>query len=153
MITMQSTAERFNNLYRLHVLQQCNLLSNGSAICKGYIYDINIIYCRKVSQLCIRYVHDNSTTGNHWHHNAQTFIGSAHNIKTGKTSGKILLRANKPMIILREIGLSFFSFNLLYYLESVILNTTTLTMTTIQSTVKRADSEQYNDIAIIIKIM
>ena len=98
-------------------------------------------------------MHDNSTTGNHWHHNAQTFIGSAHNIKTGKTSGKILLRANKPMIILREIGLSFFSFNLLHYLESFILNTTTLTMTTIQSTVKRADSEQYNDIGIIIKIM
>ena len=54
---------------------------------------------------------------------------------------------------MREIGLSFFSFNLLHYLESVILNTTTLTMTTMQSTVKRADSEQYNDIAIIIKIM
>jgi hypothetical protein len=148
MITLQSTAERFNNLYRLHVWQQYNLLSNGLAICKGYIYDINIIYCRKVSQLCIRYVHANSTTGNHWHHNAQTFIGSAHNNKTGKTSGKILLRANKPMIILREINLSFFSFNLLHYLESVILNTTT--MTTIQSTVKRVDSEQYNDIAIII---
>ena len=120
MITMQSTAERVNNLYRLHVLQQCNLLSSGSTICKGYIYDINIIYSRKVSQLCTRYVHDNSTTGNHWHHNAQTFIGSAHNIKTGKTSGNILLRANKPMIILREIGHRFFSFNLLYYLESVI---------------------------------
>jgi sensor c-di-GMP phosphodiesterase-like protein len=54
---------------------------------------------------------------------------------------------------MREIGLSFFSFNLLHYLESVILNTTTLTMTTMQSTVKRADSEQYNDIAIIIKII
>ena len=51
---------------------------------------------------------------------------------------------------MREIGLSFFSFNLLHYLESVILNTTT--MTTIQSTVKRVDSEQYNDIAINIKI-
>ena len=57
------------------------------------------------------------------------------------------------MIILREIGLSFFSFNLLHYLESAILNTTTLAMTTIQSTVKRTVSEQYNDIAIIIKIM
>ena len=54
---------------------------------------------------------------------------------------------------MREIGLSFFSFNLLHYLESFILNTTTLTMTTIQSTVKRADSEQYNDIGIIIKIV
>jgi len=57
------------------------------------------------------------------------------------------------MIILRDIHLSFFSFNKLHYLESVILNTTTLTMTTIQSTVKRTDSEQYNDIAIIIKIV
>jgi hypothetical protein len=130
-----------------------NLLSNGLAICKGYIYDINTIYCRKVSQLCIRYMHDNSTTGNHWHHNAQTFIGSAHNIKTGKTSGIIILRANKPMIILREIGLSFFSFKLLHYLESVILITTTLTMTTIQSIVTRTDSEQYYDVAIIIKIV
>ena len=98
-------------------------------------------------------MHDNSTTGNHWHHNAQTFIGSAHNIKTGKTSGIILLRANQPMIILREIGLSFFSFNLLHYLESVILITTTLTMTTMQSIVTRTDSEQYYDIAIIIKIV
>jgi hypothetical protein len=30
------------------------------------------------------------------------------------------LRANRPMIIMREIGLSFFSFNKLHYLESVI---------------------------------
>jgi hypothetical protein len=43
-------------------------------------------------------------TGMHWHHNVQTFIGSAHNIKTEKTNGKILLRANKPMIIMREIN-------------------------------------------------
>jgi hypothetical protein len=98
-------------------------------------------------------MYDNSTTGNHWHHNAQTFIGSAHNIKTGKTNGKILLRANKPMIIMREIGLSLFIFNKLHYLESVILNTTTLTMTTIHSTDKRTGTEQYNDIAIIIKIV
>ena len=134
MTTMQSAVKRFSNLQRLHIWHQYHLLAKGFTT-------------------LIRYVHDNSTTGNHWHHNAQTFIGSAHNIKTGKTSGKILLRANKQMIILREIGLSFFSFNLLHYLESVILNTTTLTMTTMQSTVKRADSEQYNDIAIIIKIM
>jgi hypothetical protein len=98
-------------------------------------------------------MYDNSTTGSHWHHNAQTFIGSAHNIKTGKTNGKILLRANKPMIIMREIGLSLFIFNKLHYLESVILNTTTLTMTTINSTDKRTGTEQYNDIAIIIKII
>ena len=97
-------------------------------------------------------MYDNSTTGNHWHHNAQTFIGFAH-IKTGKTNGKILLRANKPMIIMREIGLSLSSFNKLHYLECVILNTTTLPMTTIQSTVKQTCSEQYNDVTIIIKII
>jgi hypothetical protein len=57
------------------------------------------------------------------------------------------------MIIMREIGLSLFIFNNLHYLESIILNTTTLTMTTIQSTLKRTGTEQYNDIAIIIKIM
>jgi hypothetical protein len=54
---------------------------------------------------------------------------------------------------MREIGLRLSSFNKLHYLESVILNTTTLIMTTIQSTVKRTGSEQYNDIAIIIKIV
>jgi hypothetical protein len=63
------------------------------------------------------------------------------------------LRATKPMKIMREIDLSLFIFNNLHYLESVILNTTTLTMTTIQSTLKRTGTEQYNDIAIIIKIM
>ena len=54
---------------------------------------------------------------------------------------------------MREIGLRLFIFNKLHYLESVILNTTTLTMTTIHSTDKRTGTEQYNDIAIIIKIM
>ena len=98
-------------------------------------------------------MYDNSTTGIHWHHNAQTFIGFSHNIKTGKTNGKIILRANKPMIIMREIGLSLSRVNKLHYLESVILNTKTLTMTTIQSTVTRTGSEQYYDVAIIIKIV
>jgi hypothetical protein len=61
---------------------------------------------------------------------------------------------NKPMISLREIGHSFvaFSFNKLHYLGTVILNTTISTMTTIQSTVKRTGSEQYNDITIMLKI-
>ena len=77
-------------------------------------------------------MYDNSTTDTQRHHNAQ----------------------NKPMISLREIGHSFltFSFNKLHYLGTVILNTTISTMTTIQSTVKRTGSEQYNDITIIIKI-
>jgi hypothetical protein len=54
---------------------------------------------------------------------------------------------------MREIGLRLFIFNKLHYLESVILNTTTLTMTTMHSTDKRTGTEQYNDIAIIIKII
>jgi hypothetical protein len=78
-------------------------------------------------------MYDNSITDTQWHHNAQ----------------------NKPLISLREIGHSFvaFSFNKLHFLGTVILNTTISTMTTIQSTVKRMGSEQYNDTAIIIKIV
>jgi hypothetical protein len=78
-------------------------------------------------------MYDNSITDTQWHHNAQ----------------------NKPLISLREIGHSFvaFSFNKLHFLGTVILNTTISTMTTIQSTVKRMGSEQYNDVAIIIKIV
>jgi hypothetical protein len=78
-------------------------------------------------------MYDNSITDTQWHHNAQ----------------------NKPLISQREIGHSFvaFSFNKLHFLGTVILNTTISTMTTIQSTVKRMGSEQYNDTAIIIKIV
>jgi hypothetical protein len=78
-------------------------------------------------------MYDNSITDTQRHHNAQ----------------------NKPLISLREIGHSFvaFSFNKLHFLGTVILNTTISTMTTIQSTVKRMGSEQYNDTAIIIKIV
>jgi len=84
------------------------------------------------SQLCIPYMYANSTTDTKRHHNAH----------------------NKPMISLREIDHSFlaFSFNKLHYLGTVILNTTISTMATIQSTVKRTVSEQYNDVTIIIKI-
>jgi hypothetical protein len=78
-------------------------------------------------------MYDNSITDTQRHHNAQ----------------------NKPLISLREIGHSFvaFSFNKLHFLGTVILNTTLSIMTTIQSTVKRMGSEQYNDTAIIIKIV
>ena len=62
---------------------------------------------------------------------------------------------NKPMMSPREIAhsfLAFIGFNKLHYLGTVILNTTTSTMTKIQSTVKRTGSEQYNDITIMLKI-
>ena len=104
-----------------------------SELCIGYMYDNNTICYQTASQLCITYMYDNSITDTQWHHNAQ----------------------NKPLISQREIGHSFvaFSFNKLHFLGTVILNTTISTMTTIQSTVKRMGSEQYNDTAIIIKIV
>jgi hypothetical protein len=85
-----------------------------------------------VSELSITYMYDNSIADTQRYHTAH----------------------NKPMLSLREIGHSFlaFSFNKLHYLGTVSLNTTTSTMTKIQSTVKRTGSEQYNDITIMLKI-